>query len=951
MPASVLTTKLFVPPSRPNLVPRTRLMERLGEGLRSGHRLTLISAPAGFGKTTLASEWVHQLKSDATNRGPVPYSSAWLSLDQDDNDPARFLVYLVAALQTIDASAGRGLLSEIESPQPPPAQDILTALINDIVAIPDPMVLVLDDYHLIEAQPIHDALSFLLRHLPPRMHLVIATREDPLLPLARLRARGQLTELRATDLRFSDSEAAQFLNQAMDLALSAEDVAALETRTEGWIAGLQLAAISVRGHQQPSCLIQSFTGSHRYVLDYLIEEVLEQQPASIQVFLLETAVLDRLNGPLCDAVRFGDAKSPSTPAGDVVRFGDARPSSDRDSGQAILETLDRANLFIVPLDQERRWYRYHQLFSDLLRRRLRQTQSTEEISVLHLRASAWYEQNGFTDEAIDHALRASGVERVAQLLEEHADALWGRGEHRKLRSWLVALPDQVLLRRPHLCIFHAWYLFAMGQGEVAERSLRAAELASEAGFDGGGELSSQGPQVQISKPESAKLRGRAAVIRAIVDTYRRDVPGIVRHASQALRYLPEQDSMMHSIAAMALGDAHGFNGDMAAAYQARLEALETSRSEGHSYFSMIAHLKVAITLREQGRLLPTIEICRQEMQLAEESGLWQGAVVGWLLAVWGETLAELDDLKGARRHAQRGVARAEQGGELSMLGWSYLCLIRVLFSAGEITGAQEAIQKIENSARASNVPPWITSQAGAWQARLWLAQDEPEAAAEWARERGLLTTGEPELPPEIGFSPLIEYIVLARILIARERMDEATLLLQRLLRAAEAGERITRAVEISSLQALALQAAGRSSQAMEALERALTLAEPGGFVRTFVDEGPPMARLLHQAATAGIAPEYARRLLSAFPVAGPEHAESTEMQDTQSEFVEPLSEREREVLELIAEGLTNPEVASRLFLAINTVKAHTRNIYGKLGVHNRTQAVARARALGILPSI
>jgi LuxR family maltose regulon positive regulatory protein len=417
-----------------------------------------------------------------------PAQAAWLSLDESDDAPTRFLVYFIAALQTLTLPAlspvegnpvagiapqqelvgniGRSALSILRSPEPPTTEAALTALINEIAALHVRIVLVLDDYQLIEAQSIHDALAFLLHHLPPQMHLVIATRVDPPLPLARLRARGQLTELRGADLRFSVSEAASFLNQVMALDLSAEDVAVLETRTEGWIAGLQLAALSMQGRQDVAGFIQSFAGSHRYVLDYLVEEALDQQSELVQTFVLQTAILDRLTGSLCDAVRFGMAETPSTPEGIAV--------TKQDSGQAILETLERANLFILHLDEERRWYRYHQLFSDLLRQRLRRTHP-EWTPTLHGRASAWYERTGFIDEAIEHALRAQDFERAAQLTESQVDAMWRRGEHTRLRRWLAGLPAEFVFSKPHLCVFHAWDQFTCGQMDAAAGTLRACE--------------------------------------------------------------------------------------------------------------------------------------------------------------------------------------------------------------------------------------------------------------------------------------------------------------------------------------------------------------------------------------------------------------------------------------------------------------------------------------------
>jgi LuxR family maltose regulon positive regulatory protein len=959
MTAPLLKTKLYIPPARPELVSRPHLIERLNAGLH--RKLTLISAPAGFGKTTLLSEWVHAVGAQRAAPQPV----AWLSLDENDSDPTRFLAYFIAALQTLALSAdgtsgveeiearqetaaqqepvgiiGKGALSTLQSPQPPPTEAVLTSLINEIAALPDRIVLVLDDYHVVDAKPVDNALTFLLEHLPPQMHLVIATRDDPHLPLARLRARGQLTELRATDLRFTSSEAAEFLNQVMGLDLSTEDIAALETRTEGWIAGLQLAAlalqgtISMQGHKDATSLIKSFTGSHRFVLDYLIEEVLEQQSESVQTFLLQTAVLDRLTGSLCDAVRFGYTETPSSSKGTAI--------TEQDNGQATLEMLEHANLFIVPLDEERRWYRYHHLFSDLLRQRLRQTQP-DWVLTLHHRASEWYEQNGFADEAIEHALRAEDFERAAHLIEEHVDAIWQRGEHTKLRRWLAGLPVELVFSKPQLCILHAWNLFTSGQQDAAERSLQAAEQALDPGADRAPETS----PIERDQPPGSdrmKIQGRAAAIRAFLASYRGDVPGIIQYARQALEYLPEQDLTWRSTATIALGDAYSFNGDTVAAYRARLEAWEASKAAGNIYMILIASLKFAVTLRQQGQLQRVLEICQQQLQLANESGVSQTVVVGWLLAIWGEVLAELDDLDGAIHRAKNGAELTERGKDVMVIGWSNLCLMRVLFSRGDMDGAEEIIQKMENIAREYDVPPWITNLMAAWQARILLAQDKLDAASQWMQERGLDADGDPTYLHEM------EYIVLARILIAQGRLDEAARLLQRLLEATETGGRTSRAIEILMLQALAFQAGGDTARAMTTLERALILAEPVGFIRIFVDEGPPMARLLYEAVTRGIAPDYARRLLAAFPVTEPEQADSSKTQASKSELVEPLSERELEVLQLIAEGLTNQEIASRLFLSLNTVKVHTRNIYGKLGAHSRTQAVARARALGVLPS-
>ncbi|MFC1936026.1 LuxR C-terminal-related transcriptional regulator [Chloroflexota bacterium] len=919
MTTQLLSTKLFIPPTRPELVPRPRLIERLNEGLY--RKLTLISAPAGFGKTTLVTEWLDNLHSEAENK------IAWLSLDEGDNDPARFLSYFIAALNQIEgtgAAFGKGALSMLQSPQPPPPEAVLTTLINEIATIPDRIILVIDDYHLIEAQPIHDAISFLLEHLPSQMHLVTATREDPHLPLARLRAKDQLTELRATDLRFTTTEATEFLNQVMGLSLSVEDIAALEIRTEGWIAGLQLAAISLKGHEDADDLIAAFTGSHRFVLDYLIEEVLEKQPESVQTFLFQTAVLDQLTGALCDAL------------------------TGQNNGQATLEILEHANLFIVPLDGDRRWYRYHHLFADLLRQRLNQIQP-EQVPVLHLKASIWYEQNGFINEAIEYALRAKDYERTATLIEIHVNAFWNRGEHGKLRRWLIELPEELVFSRPQICIFHALYLFTSGQLGAAERDLQIIEQILESNTDQIPETSPLAHAALLPDTDRMKLQGRLAAIRAFMGSYTQgDASGIIQHARRALEYLPEQDSSMRIITAIALGDAHTFQGDMAAAYQVQREAVEAIKATGNIYFLIVVNLKVANTLREQGHLKQTVEICEQQIQLAIKNRLSRAGIIGWLLAIWGEALAELNDMDEAIDLVKKGVEFPARGGDVAMLSWSYLCLMRVLFSKGDMNDVEEIIEKMDKIGRESHLPPWITSQMAVWQTRLWLAQNKLEAAIQWAEGRKLVVDGDHKPVHELDYFWLIEYLGLARVLFAQGRLDETAKLLQQLLEAAEKGDRTTRVIEILLLQAMVFQAEENATGAMTAIERALTLAEPLGFIRIFVDQGPSMGKLLYEALDREIAPDYVRRLLAAFPV--PEQGQTVppESQVSESDYFEPLSEREIEVLQLIAEGLTNQEIGSRLYLSLNTVKVHTRNIYGKLGVKNRTKAISKAKALGIL---
>jgi len=938
----LLATKLFIPPTRPKIVSRPRLIDQLNASVHPGCKLVLISAPAGFGKTTLATEWLGSFQLGLRNENKESYRVSWFSLDEGDNDPTRFLAYFIAALnqaQGIEASVGKGSLSMLQSPQPPPTAAVLITLINEIVALPDRIVLVLDDYHVIESSQVDEILTFLLDNLPPQIHLVIASREDPHLPLSRFRARGQLTELRAADLRFTSSEATEFLNQVMGLALSTDDIATLETRTEGWIAGLQLAAISMQRREDTTSFIQSFTGSHRLILDYLIEEVLEQQAENIQTFLLQTAILDRLTGSLCDAVRFGEAKTPGS--------SDEPPLTGRDDSQTTLEMLERAGLFIVPLDDERQWYRYHHLFADLLRQRLYQTQP-EELTVLHHRASEWYERSGFVDEAIEHALHAEDFGRTAQLIEERADVIWRRGEHAKLRRWLIELPDELVFSRPQLCIFRAWYLFTSGQQHEAKIFLEAAELADDSTTTPFTEADPK-KGAQDSGTNRLMLRGRAAAIRAFMAGFLGDAPAIIQYSKQALDDLPEEDLTWRSTAAVALGDGYGMKGGMNLAYRARLDASKVCKEAGNIYFFMVANSKLAMTLREQGRLEETVKVCELQVQIAKENGLSKSGVAGGLMAIWGEVLAELNDLDGAVHLAKNGAEMTLPGGPLAALGWSHLCLLRILFSCGDLQGMEDLIQKMEEIDRKSNIPPWISKQVAAWQTRLWLVKNKLQAASQWAEESGLISTGiSPDQLSETNFFTLIEYIVLARTLLAQEQLDDAIRILQWLFEQAETRGRTSKIIEILLLQALALRAGGDTNQAMDALERALTLAEPAGFVRIFADEGPPMVSLLYEALDRGITPNYVNRLLQALPINKPEQVEPPISPVSESGYIEPLSEREIEVLQLVAEGLTNPEIAARLILSVYTVKTHARNIYGKLGVNNRTQAVTKARILGIL---
>jgi len=898
MSTPILLTKLSVPQPRPELVHRQRLIEQLDIGLQQ--KLTLVSAPAGFGKTTLITDWLQTKGSDRS----YPFYIAWFSLDEGDNDPVQFLIYLIAALvqtEVLDDKFGIGLQSMLQSPQSPPVDSILISLINEISSSLDQIIIIFDDYHQIRAQPIHNILTFLLENLPTLVHLVITTREDPPLPLARLRAKNQLSELRASDLLFSYEEAGEFLNQVMCLSLSAEAIAMLETRTEGWIAGLQLAAISIRGFDDATSFIQTFSGSDRLVLDYLIEEVINQQPEEIQNFLLQTAILNRLSGSLCNAV------------------------TGQSDGQAVLEMLERANLFIIPLDNKRQWYRYHHLFSDLLRQRLYWFQS-EKIPALNSRASKWYEKNGFFNEAIDCAFIAEDFDRAIILIEEQIDDLWSLGENARLKHWLQKIPETLLISKPHLCIIHAWYSFMSNRPEDAETTLQIVEQT-----------------IDSSNSDNLILSGRMAVVRAYLRTYTGDMLSVIEFSRLALDFLPEKDLIWRYLTAIAMGDAYSHLGDMKAAHDIRTETVKVWKATGNIYWKLVASLKLATTLRNQGQLQAAIEIYQQQMNVANEFGLSQIRAISWLLGSWAEVLAEINELETATRLTEKALEVVKHGWDEAVIALGCMCLMRILFSKEEISGASELIKKMEKIALESQAPPWWAKKMiAAWQVRVWLVQDKLEPAAQWVKER------EAHLDGEILFVDEIENIVLARVFIAQGRLDEAINLLQQLFEAAQTGGRISKGIEILILQSLVYQAGDDTDQAVIVLEKALRLAKPGGFIRVFVDEGPPMARLLYEALSRGIAPDYVQKLLAAFPVEKSEPVHQPHPQSPVSEWVEPLSDRELEVLQLIAAGLSRQEIAAQLVLSLNTVKTHARNIYGKLGVNNQMLAVGKARTLGLL---
>jgi len=869
------------------MVFRPRLIDRLNESLCSGGKMTLISASAGFGKTTLVCEWI------AGCGRPV----AWLSLDEGDKDPSRCLTYIVAALQSVKAEIGAGLLDALQSPRPPAPDRILTSLLNEIATILGSFVFVLDDYHLADSQPVGEALTFLLEHLPPQMHLVVTTREDPHLPLARLRARGQLTELRTADLRFAPGEAAEFFNQAVGLDLTAEDVAALEARTEGWIAGMHMAAISMRGHQDAAGFIRSFTGSHHFVLDYLMEEVLRQQSEDIQAFLLRTSMLDRLCGPLCDAVTGSLAAS----------------------GQDTLEYLERANLFIVPLDNERRWYRYHHLFAELLRQRLRQSLSSgnEEGSVAHchILASQWFEDHGLEIESFQHAVAADDVERAERIIARKSFPLHLRDAVAAILVWLESLPKQLLDTRPSLSARYATLSLVAGQSTGVEEKLQAAEAALAADMGG-------------AEPDdkTRDLIGQIAAARATMALTRYQPEAMITQARRALEYLPPDNMFARIRAIWTMGFAYQVLGNRVAAAQAYSEALAASKASGIIRMTIVATISLGPIHEFENRLYQAAETFRSGLELAgEHPQPFEGEAHLGLARIY----YEWNDLDAAELHGRQGLHLARQFD--STIDRYIICevfLARLKLARGDVAGAAAMLADTERSVRKNNFVNRIPELAAA-QVLVSLRQGDLAAAAQLATTR------------ELFFS-------LARVHLAQGDPSAALALLSTLREQAEAKDWKDEGLKVMILQSVAHHAQGENEKSVQLVGEALALAVPGGFIRIFVDEGPPMARLLHKVLSQGVFPDYVRSLLAAFPTDEAERTAPASTKAGRANSPDPLSEREREVLRLIAEGLANQEIADRLFLSPLTIKVHARNINDKLGVRNRTQAVAKGRALGIV---
>jgi len=904
----LLKTKLTIPPLRADLVSRPRLLKKLNEG--ANKKLFLLSTPPGFGKTTLLSEWIHKKKLPA----------AWFSIDERDNDPISFLTYMIAALQTLDKNWGQPVLELIQSPQLPSFESMIITLINSITPTPKNFALVLDDYHLIQSPSIHDMLGLFLDALPAKMHMILATRSDPPLPLSRIRTQNQLTELRTGDLSFTSDETTQYFKDKLNVDLSIEDIALLESRTEGWITGLQLAAISMHGRKDLSTFVAKFSGDNRYIVDYLMEEVLHRQPENIQDFLLQTSILDPLSGPLCDAV------------------------TEQKNSQQMLNMLEKSNLFIFSLDNERKWFRYHRLFADSLSQRF-QHKHGEIVPELHRRACDWYDEHAMKFEAVDHALAAHDYDRAAFLLEDIAETVWDRGQQVKLAQWFGHLPERLISKRPQLCVFYARSLIMSGRQKEAEQCLTSAEKILDSSSEEVVEILPDGTRFQHVFNREEML-GKISAVRTLMAMYRGDVANVIEHAYHALILLSEENLTWRSVVETMLGMAHGWagDGDMEKAEKAFSSAISIIKKTGNTSFYLFAGLSLAGIFTYLGRMHDAENLCRQLLKAAEDAGMSKTGNAASLCSILGGILCERDDLEAGIPMIKKGLELAKLSHDLIALQGIRLNWIRVLILIKDFPKALRFIDEIIKDSKKIDLPPWMGHIVAAYQARIWIELGHTDLLTQWIEERKI------SIEDKLSCRNEPEHIVLARILIAQDRPEEADRFLDRLIKNAQEGHRIVSVMEMRLVRVKALYDQAKIDETIQELKRALALGEKAGFIHVFTMEGKMIARLLAKVLEDNkraksdqdtpYSTKYTNKILAAF--------EGAKSQQKVAGIDESLSEREIEVLKLIATGLTNQEIAEKLFISLNTVRTHTKNINSKLNVHSRTQAIARAKKLGLI---
>lgn len=916
MSAPILTTKFYFPPARSSFVSRPRLVEKLEHGL-SGP-LTLISAPAGYGKTTLMSEWRNGIGRE--------YPLAWLSLDANDNDLARFISYFTFALVSLNPALASHTIPLVQSPQPPPVCEIVTTLINDVNEFDQQFAIALDDYHVITDQAIHGAITFLIENLPSQMHLVLLTRSDPPLPLSRLRSRGQLQEIRSEHLRFTIPEASSFFTRVMGIELSDEAIMAFETRSEGWITGLQLVALSIQGRNPESLagFVSDFAGTHHYIADYLVDEVLNRQSDVVREFLLCTSILDQLTGSLCNTLL------------------------DRGDGQNMLEMLERSNLFLTTLDDERRWYRYHHLFADLLKSRLRQNNPQRWIE-LHRRAAQWCEQQGMVEESVQYALTTEDYDLAGDLIEKVSGDVVSRERISLMMRWVKSLPKEVLYSRPRLCIYYAWTLSFGGYLDEADILIRYIEEAYEE-YKSSGEktifhsrltnLKNTPPQHGSELPFEDRLSIVFNLQHASIERFR-DLEKARNYCEIALKHILVNDLENRSTALFFLGHIQLLNGETFLAQQTLQETVRSTQLiHGISVnLSAVNYLGQAMIL--QGKLHQAMELYTQATRLMVDQP--KSHRLGIELIRLGDVQREWNELDEASQNIQEGLYLAESIGDFVFLRDGYIARSMLEHSLGNPESAAFYLQKAEQITRNTETARGITP-IKALQVRLWINMGDIQSAEQGIKALGFDIENYASRD-NLHFLDEYSLITLAHFYKASGHLGEARRLLDQLQTLAASAGRQGRVIEILIVQALTYYAGGEKTQAVESLTKALVLAEPEGYVRLLVDEGIRMEELLELVSKSGgvgdLAP-YVYKLLGSFPdrLANP--------QAPLQPLIEPLSQRELEILTLVAAGMSNHEIADQLVLATGTVKKHLNNIFGKLDVQNRTQCVARGRELHLL---
>jgi LuxR family maltose regulon positive regulatory protein len=894
MRTTLLKTKLYRPLVRPEFVSRPQLMRRLDEGFNG--KLTVVSAPAGYGKTTLVSAWAFECKC------PV----AWFTLDEEDNDPVRFLTYAITAAQTIKPDLGQEILSLLQSAQPPAIINLLPALINQLDDIQMRFILVLDDYHVITSPEIHKAITFIIEHQPPQMHLTITTRIDPPLPLPQLRGRGQLTELRQADLRFSEEETVAFLKQSSSIELPSKDVNTLVNRTEGWIASLQMAALSMRNKKDLSSFIAGFGGSHEYIVDYFASEILNNLPELVRSFLLKTSFLDQLCGPLCDEV------------------------TGQTGGQQMLERLQEANLFLVPLDDEHIWYRYHQLFADFLHKNLYQN-NRMEVPELHLRASQWFEQNELPHQAAEHAFLASDYPRAARLLEIIADPALGRGEHLWLLKRIEKLPEEQMEGHPRLGVIRASILTSSGTLRQAEAALQKIEAYTSAHPN--------------SMPIQDYVIGRIVALHAMIAIQKGDADSAKQNAQLALEKLSkgtQREAPWRAELLLALGLSNFAMGDLAEARQNMDLAIENAKLGGYPFTFLVVTAYLVDVLWSQGLLQEAVERCQEGLKFIDRHNLGWTPMTGEVLIRWCLLLCERMDLGQAEDFLNRGIELIRRGGVPWALAWADHMKMFYLIAQGDLLAADTAIQEADQLPQLKELPERVVSGISALKVLVWVRLGKLDEAEQHLKKRGIWTGSKIRYPYQR------EYQSLAALLIAKGDLVNAEPLIESMIDWAEATKQYRVLICARVLQSLACAAQKDLKKALQSLGLAMDLAEPEGYTQAILEVGRPIIPLLYEAVQKGVHPGFATRLIEGFKETGLNPLVTTSTQKRHPDILNPLRVREIEVLKLVADGQTNKEIANKLHISLRTVKFHMTSIFSKLGVDSRLQAVAKAKSLGIL---